>query len=148
MHPAQLQALHMLLNQLHAAATQQVATIQHVRQMLANNAAAQFQQQRQPPPHMQAQYPDVLSQQEEAMLSQGIAQSAQLAAEADGNDISPYVNQLENRLGQLSPHFAKPQQRVQQQRRAAGQVGNGYAGPGQQTPDQFAGMFDAMGFGG
>lgn len=142
MHPAQYQALSMLLNQLHAAATQQVATIQHLRQLFSSGAqTAQRQPAQQPMPQM----PDFLNPQEEALLSQGIAASAQQSAQADGNEFSQHIGQFEQALGGISPHFARPQQRVAQQRRPLpGQAPQQMVANG----DPFGGMFDAMGFGG
>lgn len=150
MHPAQLQALAMLTDQLFATAQHQLQTAQRLKTILTQGAQLAQARPQPPVPQMQSDY---LNGQEEAVLGAAIAQAQQQAAAADGNDMNSIVGALEAGMGAL-PHFQRPRQRAQQggqlqQQRAPMQQPGGFPNMGAGGFDPFAGMMDAMGgFGG
>lgn len=153
MHPAQINAITLLLNNLVQQAQAQLQVCQSLKQILQQGARPMVQQ-----PQMPMQEPGYLSPQEEAVLGYGMQQAQQQAAVADQNqNFNPqFHDAFEQAAAGILPHhpanrrMAQPgqqrqqPQQPQQQMRQAAPVQNGLGGA-LNGFDPMMGLGDLMG---
>jgi hypothetical protein len=147
MHPAQINAITLLLNNLVQQAQAQMQICQSLKQIMQQGARPPIQQ-----PQMPMQEPGYLSPQEEAVLGYGIQQAQQQASIADQNpNFNPQMHDaFEAAAAGMLPHHpanrrqAPQRQPQQQQMRPQAPVSNGLGG-GLAGFDPMMGLGDIMG---
>lgn len=148
-HPAQINAITLLLNNLVQQAQAQLQVCHSLKQIMQQGARPPVQQQQMP-----MQEPGYLSPQEEAVLGYGIQQAQQQASIADQNpNFDPQLHDaFEAAAAGMLPHHPanrrQPAQRQQQaqrpqQQRAGAPTPNGLGG-GLANFDPMMGLGDIM----
>lgn len=151
MHPAQINAISLLLNNLIQQAQAQLQVCHSLKQIITQGQRAPVQQVQMP-----MQEPGYLSAQEEALLGYGMQQAQQQAQAADQNFNPQMHDAFEAAAAGMLPHHPanrrqgapRPAQQQMQQQQQQRPVQNGLGG-GLAGFDPMMGLGDIMGgFGG